>query len=236
MKPILVLTAVFLGILAISAMGVRGVSAQQDQNQSKPQSDQSGDDMGDNKAVFKHVIFAGGCFWCMESPYEDLDGVIDVVSGYAGGNLKNPTYEQVSTGITGHYETVEVTYNPAVISFDQLVEVFWRNVDPFDETGQFCDEGSQYRTAIFVNDESERAIAEASKEKLEKRFGKSFATKILDAAPFYKAEEYHQNYCRVNPIRYKMYRGACGRDHRLEAIWGDEAGGHDIAPGANSAH
>lgn len=218
MRRFLILAGLLCGLITA---GASLVSAQQ-------QTQEDGD-----KAVFKTVVFAGGCFWCMESPYERLDGVIDVISGYAGGHVKNPTYEQVSSKTTGHYEVVEVTYNPAVISFDTLLEVFWRNIDPFDETGQFCDEGPQYRTAIFVNDDQELALAQASKEKMEKRFGRTIATEILPVAPFYRAEEYHQNYCRVNPVRYKMYRGACGRDRRLEEVWGDEAGGKDIAPGAD---
>ena len=173
------------------------------------------------------ATFAGGCFWCMEPPFEKLEGVIAVTSGYTGGAKVNPTYEQVSSGGTGHFESVEVLFDPAKVSYERLLEVFWRNVDPTDGGGQFCDRGEQYRTAIFVHDEAQRRAAEASKAALAaaKRLPGPVVTPVVAAGPFYPAEEYHQDYCRKNPLRYRYYRGGCGRDARLEQLWGDEAGG-----------
>ncbi len=172
------------------------------------------------------VIFAGGCFWCMEPPFENLrdKGVLDVVSGYSGGSKDKPTYEEVSAGSTGHREVVQVTYDPSRITLAQLLETYWVNVDPFDAKGEFCDKGEQYTTAIYVS-ESEKKIAEDSlsfvkKNALEKS---SIQTKILTAKTFYPAEGYHQDYYKKNPIRYKFYRGNCGRDKRLKQVWGDLA-------------
>jgi peptide-methionine (S)-S-oxide reductase len=174
------------------------------------------------------AVFAGGCFWCMEPPFEALDGVLEVRSGYTGGRVENPTYEQVSAGGTGHYEAVEVRYDPARIAYERLLEVFWRNVDPTDAEGQFCDRGESYRTAIFVKDEAERRAAEASKAALEAsgRLPGKVVTPVLDAAPFHPAEAYHQDYAKRNTLRYRYYRSGCGRDTRLRALWGAEAGGH----------
>ncbi|HPF25724.1 MAG TPA: peptide-methionine (S)-S-oxide reductase MsrA [Steroidobacteraceae bacterium] len=177
----------------------------------------------------KTAVFAGGCFWCMEKPFDLLDGVSATISGYTGGTVANPSYEQVSAGGTGHTEAVSITYDPAKVSYQQLLEIFWRNIDPLDSGGQFCDRGSQYRSAIFVADASERRAAEASKAALEKRLGKPIATEITTASKFYAAEDYHQNYYQKNPLRYRYYRGGCGRDSRLEAVWGDEAGGAKVA-------
>jgi peptide-methionine (S)-S-oxide reductase len=171
------------------------------------------------------AIFAGGCFWCMEPPFDALAGVLSTTSGYTGGKLASPSYEQVSEGGTGHREAVRVEYDPARVSYSQLLDVFWRNVDPLDGGGQFCDRGSQYASAIFVADAEERRLAEASKRALEesKRFHKPLATEILTASAFYPAEEYHQDYARRNPLRYRYYRHGCGRDARLEAVWGSES-------------
>lgn len=180
--------------------------------------------------AMRTAIFAGGCFWCMEGPFEALDGVGDVVSGYSGGRLVNPTYEDVGRGGTGHAEVVRVTYDPRKVSYQVLLDVYWRNVDPFDAGGQFCDRGDSYRSEIFVATAEERQLAEASKSALEKRFGKAIATRITAAAPFYAAEDYHQDYHRRNPVRYKFYRGGCGRDARLEAVWGREARGENLSP------
>jgi peptide-methionine (S)-S-oxide reductase len=171
----------------------------------------------------KTALFAGGCFWCMESLFSPVPGVTDVQSGFAGGHIVNPTYEQVSRGDTGHREVVQVTYDPAVVSYERLLEIFWPNSDPFDLLGQFCDKGEQYTTAIFVNDETERAAAEASKAEMEKRFGKPVVTKILPSAPFYPADEHHQDFYKKNALRYNMYRKGCGRDERLKEVWGNEA-------------
>lgn len=173
----------------------------------------------------KSVILAGGCFWCMEAPFEALDGVYEVTSGYSGGHVENPTYKQVTKGGTGHLEVVKVTYDPEKVSFEKLMHIFWRNVDPFDYAGQFCDKGDSYKTAIFVENDEERRIAEKSKKDLEDKFNGKLATPVLDRKPFYEAEDYHQDYYKNNSFRYNFYRGRCGRDNRLEQIWKDEAGG-----------
>jgi peptide-methionine (S)-S-oxide reductase len=172
----------------------------------------------------RRAVFAGGCFWCMEPPFEKLEGVIDVVSGYAGGPSPNPTYEEVSSGRSGHIEVVEVTWDPASISYQRLLEVYWRNVDPTVANRQFCDVGPQYRSAIFADTPEERAMAEASRKALEAepRFkGKTIHTEILDGATFWRAEDYHQDYAQRNPVRYRWYRFNCGRDARLAEIWGE---------------
>lgn len=169
------------------------------------------------------AIFAGGCFWCMEPPFDAVPGVIATVSGYTGGTRENPSYEQVSQGGTGHFEAIEVTYDPARVSYPQLLEVFWRNVDPLDGGGQFCDRGSQYGTAIFYANEDEKAAALKSREAAaEKLVIKGpIVTPLLPAKEFYPAEEYHQNYYQKNPLRYKYYRYACDRDQRLKEVWGE---------------
>ena len=164
--------------------------------------------------------FAGGCFWCMEKPFDQMEGVLSTTSGYAGGTLENPSYEQVSAGGTGHIEVVEVRYDPAKVSYAQLLNTYWRNVDPLAVNRQFCDAGPQYRSAIFALDEDQRALAEASRAELSKRFGREVATEVLPAARFWPAEDYHQDYYLKNPIRYSYYRSRCGRDARLEALWG----------------
>jgi peptide-methionine (S)-S-oxide reductase len=175
------------------------------------------------------AVFAGGCFWCMEGPFEKLAGVSEVVSGYAGGRTVNPTYEQVTAGGTGHTEVVRVSYDPAKVSYATLLEIYWRNVDPFDGGGQFCDRGASYRPEIFVATEDERRIAEQSKTALEQRFGRPIAVRITAATPFYAAEGYHQDYYLRNPLRYKYYRNGCGRDARLDKVWGAEARGDRVA-------
>jgi peptide-methionine (S)-S-oxide reductase len=175
----------------------------------------------DGQAV---ATFAGGCFWCMEPPYDKLDGVLATTSGYTGGDTVDPTYEQVSAGGSGHAEVVQITYNPSKVSYEELLEVFWRNVDPLDAGGQFCDRGDQYRTGIFVHDEEQRRLAEASKQALEDEAGfeQPIVTEIEAAGPFYPAEDYHQDYYEKNPIRYNVYRWNCGRDARLEQLWGEQ--------------
>jgi peptide-methionine (S)-S-oxide reductase len=172
------------------------------------------------------ATFAGGCFWCMEAPFDKLPGVVSVTSGYTGGTVKNPTYEQVSAGVTGHAEAVQIVYDPSRIGYDQLLEVFWHNTDPTVKDRQFCDVGSQYRTAIFYHGEEQRAAALKSKEALEKSkpFKEPIVTEIAMAGEFYPAEEYHQQYYKKNPIRYGFYRNSCGRDRRLKELWGDAAG------------
>jgi peptide-methionine (S)-S-oxide reductase len=172
-----------------------------------------------NRAV---AIFAGGCFWCMEPPFDKLDGVLSTTSGYIGGTKADPTYQEVTAGRTGHYEALQIEYDPARIGYERLLEVFWRNIDPIDPTGQFCDKGPQYRSAIFAVDEEQRRLAEASKVQLD-RSGKlpgRIVTEILPATRFYAAEDYHQDYYRRNPGRYTFYRWNCGRDGRLQQLWG----------------
>lgn len=173
------------------------------------------------------AVFAGGCFWCMEPPFEKLDGVKAVVSGYIGGTKQNPTYEEVSSGSTGHAESIEVTYDPRKLSYERLLQVFWHNIDPTSANGQFCDRGKQYRSAIFYLDETQKRLAEQSKTEIErsKRFPEPIVTEIVAATRFYPAEEYHQDFYRKNPIRYYSYRIGCGRDRRLTKLWG-QASGH----------
>ena len=166
------------------------------------------------------VILAGGCFWCMEPPYDQTDGVISTISGYSGGKTANPTYEQVSSGSTGHIEVVKVEYDPAKVSYEKLLDIFWANIDPLDPAGQFCDKGSQYRSAIFFGNEKEKELAEASKKQIADKLGQAVATDILPASVFYPAEDYHQDYYVKNPLKYKFYRYGCGRDARLETVWG----------------
>jgi peptide-methionine (S)-S-oxide reductase len=168
------------------------------------------------------ATFAGGCFWCMEPPFEKLDGVVSVTSGYTGGSKKDPTYEEVSGGGTGHAESIEVIYDPAKVSYEKLLDVYWHNVDPVTPNAQFCDHGNQYRTAIFYHDDEQKKAAEKSKQELEAsgKLGKPIVTQIVAATQFYPAEEYHQDYYKKNPIRYHYYRYNCGRDQRLEELWG----------------
>jgi peptide-methionine (S)-S-oxide reductase len=171
---------------------------------------------------YEKATFAGGCFWCMEPPFDELPGVISTTSGYTGGQTKNPTYEQVSAGITGHAESVEVLFDPSKITYARLLEVFWKNIDPITPNRQFCDSGTQYRSAIFYHTEEQKRLAEASKLALEQsgRFKQPIVTEIVAASPFYRAEEYHQDYYKKNPIRFNYYKYACGRAKRLEALWG----------------
>ena len=171
------------------------------------------------------ATFAGGCFWCMEPPYDKVPGVTATISGYMGGRTANPTYEQVSSGTTGHAEVVQVVYDPKKVSYEKLLEVYWVNIDPTVKDRQFCDSGSQYRTAIFYHTDEQRKAAEASKAALEKTkpFKQPIVTAIEMAGPFTPAEEYHQDYYKKNPVRYQFYRSGCGRDARLKELWGDRA-------------
>ena len=173
------------------------------------------------------AIFGGGCFWCMEPPYDKLPGVVSTISGYTGGRQANPSYELVSSGTSGHVEVLQVIYDPKQVSYQQLLDVYWRNVDPVAVERQFCDRGPQYRSAIFAVGAEQRRLAEASKARLAAsgRFDQPIATEILDAAPFYAAEDYHQDYYVKNPVRYRFYRFNCGRDQRLEELWGKPAAG-----------
>ncbi|MDP5209162.1 peptide-methionine (S)-S-oxide reductase MsrA [Microbulbifer sp. 2205BS26-8] len=166
------------------------------------------------------AVFAGGCFWCMEPPYDKVNGVLETTSGYSGGHVKNPTYDQVSAGGTGHAEAIQITYDANKVSYSDLLRIFWHNIDPFDAGGQFCDRGGQYRSEIFYSNEQEKELAEASKKKVEAELGKKVVTQIQPVSTFYPAEAYHQNYYQRNPLRYKYYRFRCGRDQRLKAVWG----------------
>jgi peptide-methionine (S)-S-oxide reductase len=166
------------------------------------------------------ATFAGGCFWCVESDFDHVKGVISTTSGYTGGHVANPGYEQVSAGGTGHAESVEIVYNPNVVSYSQLLTHFWRTVDPTVKDRQFCDVGNQYRTAIFVHNGAQRKLAEESKKKVAAQLGKPIYTEIVDAGPFYKAEEYHQDFYKKNKLKYEFYRWNCGRDQRIKQIWG----------------
>ncbi len=168
------------------------------------------------------ATFAGGCFWCVESDFDKVSGVIETVSGYTGGAETNPTYKQVSAGSTGHAEAVQITYDPDKISYERLLEIFWHSIDPTTANRQFCDVGRQYRTAIFYHDENQKQLAEASKAKLAsaKPFKEAIVTEIVSATEFYAAEDYHQDYHNKNPLRYSFYRHSCGRDARLEELWG----------------
>ena len=165
------------------------------------------------------ATFAAGCFWCVEADFDKLKGVVETISGYTGGRVRNPTYEQVSSGGTGHTEAVEILFDPAVVTFERLLEHYWRNVDPFAADRQFCDVGAQYRPEIFVHDEAQRAAAEASKKRIQQQFSQPIAVKITSAAPFYRAEAYHQDYYKTHSVQYRYYRWRCGRDARLEEIW-----------------
>lgn len=169
-------------------------------------------------AETRTATFAGGCFWCMEAEFSHISGVSDVVSGYTGGTVANPTYEQVSTGTTGHYEAVQLQYDTAKVNYNQLLQVFWSNIDPTDLKGQFCDKGSQYRAAVFTHDDMQKSQAEAYRNGMEQILKQKVATQILPAAPFYPAEVYHQDYYKLNAERYEAYKKGCGRQDRLDEI------------------
>ena len=201
-----------LGIFAVALSGWTLGHAQE-----KKMAAQQGSAAGRQLAK---ATFAGGCFWCMEPPYDKLDGVVSTTSGYIGGKKAKPTYEEVSAGGTGHAEAVEIVYDPAKVSYQKLLEVFWRNIDPLVKDRQFCDGGTQYRSGIFFHNEEQRRLAEASKAEVQKKFKQPVVTEIVAASTFYPAEAYHQDYYEKNPVRYKFYRSGCGRDRRLEQLWG----------------
>ena len=200
------------GLLAVLAVAAGAAAAENDKGA-----------MRINIDGMARAIFAGGCFWCMEPPFEKLGGVISVTSGYTGGEKKNPTYEEVSAGGTGHAEAVQIVYDPKKVDYETLLEVFWQNIDPTDGGGQFVDRGSQYRSAIFILDDTQKRLAEESKERLARsgRFAAAIVTEIVAATTFYPAEEYHQDYYKKNPVRYKYYRWGSGRDQFLDRIWGE---------------
>jgi peptide-methionine (S)-S-oxide reductase len=175
-----------------------------------------------SEATLGKAYFAGGCFWCMEEAFEKIEGVLSATSGYMGGTVANPSYEDVSSGRTGHAESVEVVYDPAKVSYQKLLDAFWRNVDPITPNAQFCDHGSQYRSAIFFQTDEEKRASDTSKQAIEqsKRFTEPIVTQIVIASQFYSAEEYHQDFYKKNPVRYKFYKYSCGRAQRLEELWG----------------
>ena len=170
------------------------------------------------------AVFAGGCFWCMEKPFDKLPGVVSTTSGYTGGEIPGPSYKQVSMHQTRHYEALRVVYNPGLVSYERLLEVFWHNVDPTQSNGQFCDKGDQYRTGVFTSDPAEVKLAEATRAAAQETLGETIVTQILPAAPFWIAEEYHQDFYVKSPDHYQRYRTGCGRDRRLQELWGDKAG------------
>lgn len=210
------LLATFGLALGLGAATLFGLSGQAPAQQAKPV-----------PAATATAVFAGGCFWCMEPPFDALPGVISTTSGYTAGNTTDPTYKEVSSGKTGHTEAMKIVYDPAKVSYEKLLYVFWRNHDPLTANGQFCDKGNQYRAGIYYGSEAEKKLAEASKAEIEKsgRFKTKITTEIVAQTAFYPAEDYHQDYYQKNPIRYKIYRGSCGRDSRLNELWGAEAGG-----------
>jgi len=171
----------------------------------------------------ERATFAGGCFWCMEPPYDEVDGVVRTISGFSGGDVVDPSYQEVVRGGTGHLEVVQVVYDPEKVTYDQLLDIYWPNVDPFDGGGQFCDRGESYRPAIFVHGEEQESLARDSMRELDERFDQEIAVTIEPFEAFYRAEEYHQDYYDKNPVRYKYYRWRCGRDERLEEVWGEQA-------------
>lgn len=209
-----------VGVVAAIALLLRAPSS----NAAPMRADGVADTPDTSDGATRKAVFAGGCFWCMEPPFEKLDGVSSVVSGYIGGQVRNPTYDQVSGGRTGHTEAVEIVYDPAKVSYAQLLDIFWHNIDPLTANAQFCDRGSQYRSEIFPMNAEERAAAEASKAAIAKKLGRPVVTEITDASTFFPAEEYHQDYYKKNPVRYKFYRTSCGRDARLRELWGSAAG------------
>jgi len=172
-------------------------------------------------AGLERATFAAGCFWCVEAGFDSLPGVVSTISGYTGGRVAKPSYEQVSQGGTGHTESVEVTFDPRLITYEQLLDHFWHNVDPFVVHRQFCDVGTQYRPEIFVHSAAQRRMAEASRQRVQMRFRQPILVQVTDAAAFYRAEAYHQDYHNTHPIQYRFYRWSCGRDARLKEIWGD---------------
>ncbi|MCP3960067.1 MAG: peptide-methionine (S)-S-oxide reductase MsrA [bacterium] len=207
----IILSAVFLGI-AFTACGAPDIGAADGAAGAATSAKTEG---------LSKATFAGGCFWCMEPPFDKLDGVHSTTSGYTAGEQKNPTYRQVSAGVTGHTEAVQILFDPEKISYAELVDVFWRNIDPLAVDRQFCDGGTQYRTGIYYHDEEQQRLAEETRAEVAKRFDQPIATEIEAAAEFYPAEDYHQDYYKKNPVRYKMYRTGCGRDRRLQELWGD---------------
>lgn len=219
MKPI-VAYMIFILFFSIScAISAADEKEKEGQDSSKSQGNSIKGEVEIDQQKLAKATFAGGCFWCMQAPFEELPGVVSTTVGYTGGFKMNPTYKEVSAGGTGHAESIQVIYDPSKISYEKLLDIFWKNIDPMVKDRQFCDHGHQYRTAIFYHNDEQKQLAEASKVKVATRFGTVY-TEIVPASTFYPAEEYHQDYHKKNPIRYKYYRYSCGRDKRLEELWG----------------
>ena len=200
----------FAGLAAVACAALIGAAAITAAPETKAQ----------GAADTETAVFAGGCFWCVEEAFDEVAGVTETVSGYTGGHVENPTYSDVTEETSGHQEAVRVRYDPAKVTYAELLDVYWRNVDPFDPAGQFCDKGDSYRAVIFVSGDEQRKLAEASKQAVEKRFEREVATAIQPATTFWPAEDYHQNYHNTNPLAYKFYKWNCGRAQRLEQVWG----------------
>jgi peptide-methionine (S)-S-oxide reductase len=207
------------GMLAIAVTLLTGCT----ESPARAQDGERTEVMQDSK--LEKATFAGGCFWCMEPPFDGIDGVISTTSGYIGGQKDDPTYEQVSAGGTGHTEAVEIVFDPLKVEYAKLLDVFWRNIDPTTANRQFCDVGDQYRTGIFYHDEQQKKLAELSRQRIDESevLSVPIVTEIVEATTFYPAETYHQDYYKKNPIRYKFYRHGCGRDARLEQLWGEDS-------------
>jgi len=219
MKTILIISLIaVIGIAAAAILANKEISNMNANASTEPAS-----------GATETAVFAGGCFWCMESAFEKQNGVISVESGYTGGTVENPSYSEVSAGGTGHAEVIRVVFDPARVSYARLLDVFWHNVDPLTADAQFCDRGTQYRSAIFYGSDEQKRLAESSREIVERELQSTVATEIVPAAAFYRAEEYHQDYYKKNPIRYRFYRTSCGRDDRLRDLWGDAAGKGDAS-------
>lgn len=214
MRPVGLIAGLVAGAFGLALGAAHVVSAERTREAAPP------------AAGLAVATFAGGCFWCMEPPFDKTPGVVSTTSGYTGGHKPGATYKDVTAGGTGHYEAVRIVYDPQKVSYDKLLEVFWRNVDPVDADGQFCDRGDSYRTAIFAHDAEQKRLAEASRQALAEpgRLSKPIVTPVLDAGPFWVAEDYHQDYYQKNPAKYQFYRWNCGRDARLEALWGKPPG------------
>ncbi len=213
-RSVAIVTLVCLYVLFYWALPVHAQESNQNLTQTLAQNPPS---------ASAKATFAGGCFWCMEKPFDEVQGVLSTTSGYTGGQMPNPTYGQVSSGTTGHAESVQVEYDPTQVSYEKLLDVFWHNVDPVDIGGQFCDRGSQYRSSVFYQDEAQKDLAEQSKIEIDKGLAQPVATEVVAASEFYPAEDYHQNYYQTHAAKYRFYRFACGRDRRLAEVWDDEA-------------
>ncbi len=225
-----IIRGLVVGVYALFSFNAPADIQQSKSNPAKIQTAQVKTNANDKKvpdSKYKTAIFAGGCFWCVESDFDKVEGVVKTISGYTGGSTDNPTYKSVTYGNSGHYEAVEVTYDPEKVSYKKLLFYFWRTVDPTDDGGQFCDRGHSYKTAIFTNSKEQFDLATASKETLikEKTLSKPIVTPILKAGSFYPAETYHQDYYKKNPIRYNYYRFGCKRDARIKQVWGKQAHG-----------